>query len=42
MSATYNHPRWGYFFSCFADDDGTYELINCNGSDGGIEVLAAA
>ncbi len=37
----YNHPRWGHYFACTAEDDGSYELINLNGNDGGIEVLAA-
>ncbi len=42
VNVVHYHPRWGYFFNCTAEDDGAYELININGNDVGIEVLAAA
>ena len=40
VEAVYSHPRFGWFFRCSSEDSGRCELINVNGSDGGIEVLA--
>jgi hypothetical protein len=42
VDRVYNHHRFGRFFACTCEDDGTYELINVNGNDGPIEVLEAA
>ena len=40
VNIVHSHARFGYFFNCTAEDDGSYELINVNGNDGGLEVLA--
>ena len=41
VEEVHHHPRWGWYFRVHNDVDGRYELINSNGNDGGIELVAA-